>query len=132
MYLKAFSLHNPLELKIIIIDNAGFHSLTKYNIPDNIKLIRIPAYSPELNPAEKIGAFIKKSYKNRVFQKLENVKTWLHNFIKHNLNPDIVKSITHNNFFLNAFYQAFWNLIGITTAWCQRGISVNLKLPVTR
>jgi transposase len=46
-------------LKIIIIDNAGFHSLTKYDIPENIKLIRIPPYSPELNPSEKIWAYIK-------------------------------------------------------------------------
>ena len=106
-YLKAFSLHKPLELKIIIIDNAGFHSLTKYDIPSNIKLIRIPAYSPELNPSEKIWAYIKQFYKNRVFENLENVKTWLHHFIKHNLNPEIIKSITHDSFFLNAFYQSF-------------------------
>ena len=72
-YLKAFSKHQPLELKIVIIDNAGFHSLSKYNIPDNIKLVRIPAYSPELNPSEKIWAYIKKDYKNRVFENLENV-----------------------------------------------------------
>ena len=51
----AFSKHRSAELKIIIIDNAGFHSLTKYKIPQNIKLIRIPPYSPELNPSEKYG-----------------------------------------------------------------------------
>jgi len=37
-YLKAFSIHHPTELKIIIIDNAGFHSLAKYDIPANIKI----------------------------------------------------------------------------------------------
>ncbi len=66
-YLIDFSKHRPTELKIIIIDNAGFHSLTKYDIPENIFLIRIPAYSPELNPSEKIWAYIKQYYKNRVF-----------------------------------------------------------------
>lgn len=35
-YITAFSKHKPNELKIIIIDNAGFHSLPKYKIPDNI------------------------------------------------------------------------------------------------
>jgi transposase len=58
-YLLAFSRHRPTELKIIIIDNAGFHSLAKYSMPEHIILIRIPAYSPELNPSEKIGAYIK-------------------------------------------------------------------------
>jgi transposase len=106
-YLKAFSKHKPNELKIIIIDNAGFHSLSKYSIPDNIKVVRIPAYSPELNPSEKIWAYIKQSYKNRVFQNLENVKLWLHNFVRNNLSEEIVKSITHNHFFLNDFYSVF-------------------------
>lgn len=102
-----FSRYRPTELKIIIIDNAGFHSLTKYKIPENIKLIRIPPYSPELNPSEKIWAYIKQSYKNRVFENLENVKSWLHNFVKYNLCEDKVMSITHNHFFLNAFYSVF-------------------------
>lgn len=106
-YITAFSNYKPNELKIIIIDNAGFHSLKKYEIPDNIKLIRIPAYSPELNPSEKIWAYIKQSYKNSVFENLENVKLWLHDFLRENLSKEIVKSITHNSFFLNAFYQAF-------------------------
>ena len=106
-YLKSFSTHQPNELKIIIIDNAGFHSLSKYSIPDNIKLVRIPAYSPELNPSEKIWAYIKQSYKNRVFEDLENVKLWLHNFVRNNLSVEIVKSITHNSFFLNDFYSVF-------------------------
>ncbi len=63
-YLKAFSKHKPKELKIIFIDNAGFHSMKNYELPENIKLIRIPPYSPELNPAEKIWAYIKQHYKN--------------------------------------------------------------------
>jgi len=106
-YLLAFSKHRSAELKIIIIDNAGFHSLTKYEIPQNIKLVRIPLYSPELNPSEKIWAYIKQYYKNRVFGNLENVKSWLHHFVKENMTQEIVKSITHNNFFLNAFYDVF-------------------------
>ena len=74
-YILSFSKHRPSELKIIIIDNAGFHSLAKYDIPENIILIRIPAYSPELNPSEKMWAYIKQFYKNRVFDNLEMLKT---------------------------------------------------------
>jgi transposase len=70
-------------------------------------LVRIPAYSPELNPSEKIWAYIKQYYKNRVFENLENVKLWLHTFVKENLSDKIVKSITHNHFFLNDFYSVF-------------------------
>ena len=52
-YLCDFSKYKPEEFKIIIIDNAGFHSMKNHKIPDNIKLIRIPPYSPELNASEK-------------------------------------------------------------------------------
>ena len=76
-------------------------------MPENIILIRIPAYSPELNPSEKIWAYIKQFYKNRVFENLDNVKSWLHHFVKEKITEEIVKSITHNHFFLNAFYRVF-------------------------
>ena len=106
-YILSFSKHRPSELKIIIIDNAGFHSLAKYDIPENIILIRIPAYSPELNPSEKMWAYIKQFYKNRVFDNLDNVKNWLHDFVRENITIEIVKSITHHHFFLNDFYNVF-------------------------
>ncbi len=106
-YIKAFSQYKKDEMKIIIIDNAGFHSLSKYKTPDNIAFIRIPPYSPELNPSEKIWAHIKKDYKNRVFEDLKNVKKWLHNFIKNCLSENQILSITHNKYFLDAYTRCF-------------------------
>ena len=106
-YITEFSKYKPNELKIIIIDNAGFHSLSKYNIPDNIVFVRIPPYSPELNHSEKIWAYIKQSYKNRVFENLENVKLWLHNFIKCRLTAEKILSITSDKLFFNAFIDGF-------------------------
>ena len=102
-YLVEFSKYKPNEFKVIIIDNAGFHSMKNYDIPENIKLIRIPPYTPELNPSEKIWAYIKQFYKNKVFENLEKLKLWLHAFVKDNLNNQIIKSITHNQFYNNLF-----------------------------
>ena len=106
-YIKAFSQYKPTEFKIIIIDNAGFHSLSKYSIPKNIGLVRIPPYSPELNPSEKIWGYIKQFYKNKVFENLENVKTWLHNFIRSRLSKEKISSITHDKLFLDAYARCF-------------------------
>lgn len=106
-YIKAFSEYKPYEFKIIIIDNAGFHSLSKYNIPENIELVRIPPYSPELNPSEKIWAYIKQYYKNKVFKNLENVKIWLHDFVKYKLSKEKILSITHEKLFLDAYLGCF-------------------------
>jgi len=106
-YLKAFSLYKPKEIKIIIMDNAAFHSLTKYTLPDNIKIIKIPPYSPELNPSEKIWAYIKQYYKNNVFKTLDNVKKWLYDFVKNNLDKELVKSITKNQKLCEPFLAHF-------------------------
>ena len=106
-YIVEFSKHRPDELKIIVIDNAGFHSLSKYEVPENIVFVRIPPYSPELNPSEKIWAYIKQFYKNRVFENLENVKLWLHDFIKNNLTTEKILSITNDKLFFDAFVGGF-------------------------
>ena len=90
-----------------MIDNAGFHSMKNYELPENITLLRIPPYTPELNPSEKIWAYIKQFYKNKVFENLETLKIWLHTFIKENLNKEIVKSITQNQFYNNNFTDHF-------------------------
>jgi len=106
-YLLKFSKYRPDEFKIIIIDNAGFHSLKQYQIPENIALINIPPYSPELNPSEKIWAYIKQFYKNKVFEKLENVKNWLHHFLGTQLKKENIKSITYNDLYVENFIRYF-------------------------
>jgi len=106
-YLVEFSQYKPEEFKIIVIDNAGFHSMKNFKLPDNIKLIRIPPYSPELNPSEKMWQYIKQYYKNRVFKTIDAVKAWLHQFIKDKINVQTVKSITHNSFFNNCYKRCF-------------------------
>ena len=102
-YLKAFSKHRPQEIKVIVIDNAGFHSLKDYKIPENIKLIRIPPYAPELNPSEKIWAYIKQYFKNRCFETIEGIKSWLHKFVVEKLTPKVVSAITFDENYMNAF-----------------------------
>ena len=106
-YLDQFSKYKPEELKIIVIDNAGFHSMKNYELPKNIRLVRIPPYTPELNPSEKIWAYIKQFYKNKVFKNIESLKIWLHAFVKDNLNKKIIKSITYNFFYNNHFNEHF-------------------------
>lgn len=107
-YLIELSKHRPREFKIIVIDNAGFHSMNKHTVPDNIKLVRIPPYSPELNPSEKIWAYIKQFYKNKVFHDLDDLKIWLHEFLVSDLlTPSIIKSITHNKLYNNLFNHSF-------------------------
>ena len=106
-YLHEFSKQKPDELKILIIDNAGFHSTKNISIPENIILVNIPPYSPELNPAEKIWQFLKTRFKNQLFANMENLKKWLYNEILESLKPERIKSITKDKFYLETFLAHF-------------------------
>ncbi|MCO6046934.1 transposase [Aeoliella sp. ICT_H6.2] len=40
------------ENAVIIWDGAGFHTSKALDVPKNITLVQLPAYSPVLNPIE--------------------------------------------------------------------------------
>ena len=101
-YLNEFSQYKPEEYKIIVIDNAGFHSTKNIKVPENIFLLRIPPYAPELNPCEQVWQYIKNRYKNQRFQTMEKLTDWLHHMVNQ-MSPEIIKSITGNHHYVNAF-----------------------------
>jgi putative transposase len=55
---------------VITLDGAGWHQQGgKLRVPDNISLLPLPPYSPELNPQENIWQFLRQNYlANRVFE----------------------------------------------------------------
>ena len=92
IYLDEFSKKSPDELKIVLLDNGAFHKCKRLIIPDNIILLFIPPYSPELNPAEKIWWKMKRAFTGKLYKSLDNVS----DFIKDQVNiltDEHVKSI---------------------------------------
>lgn len=54
---------------ILVLDQAGWHKAKGLKIPKNITLLYLPAYSPELNPIERLWAYIKSHYlSNRAYK----------------------------------------------------------------
>ena len=100
-YLEHFSKYKPKEFKIVIIDNAGFHSTKNIVVPENIYLLKIPPYNPELNPCEQVWQYIKNRFKNQRFQSMEELKKWLHQTVK-NMSKETIKSITSNHHYNKA------------------------------
>jgi len=45
---------------ILVMDNAGWHLSQQLIIPDNITIISLPPYSPELNPVEQLFQQLRK------------------------------------------------------------------------
>lgn len=105
-YLEAFSKYHPKELKVVIIDNAGFHATKNITIPENIILINIPPYSPELNPAEKIWQYIKQRFKNKSFTQINALRDWIQVQVCQ-LSASRIKSITHMDLYNREFIRQF-------------------------
>ena len=62
----------------MVLDNGAFHKAKTLKIPDNIGLIFLPPYSPELNPAENIWAMLKRKFTNKFFKPLEEVSEFMY------------------------------------------------------
>ncbi len=45
---------HPEEKIVMIPDGAGWHKSKSLAIPDNVRLVFLPPYSPELNPMENL------------------------------------------------------------------------------
>ena len=59
---------------IVLMDRAGWHTTEALNIPNNISLMPLPSYSPELNPVEQIWQTLKRrSFSNRVFKDYDEI-----------------------------------------------------------
>ena len=44
---------------LLILDGAGWHGSAELEVPDNITLLKLPPYSPELNPMENVWAYLR-------------------------------------------------------------------------
>ena len=43
---------------ILVMDGAGWHGSKALCVPDNITIVTLPPYAPELNPVENIWAYL--------------------------------------------------------------------------
>jgi hypothetical protein len=70
-FLRHVSQRHPDEFIIMVLDGAPCHRAKHLQIPDNMALVRLPAYSPELNPVEHLWDEMReKDFSNRVFDSL--------------------------------------------------------------
>ena len=44
-------------IAVLVLDGAGWHSSPRLRVPDNVVLLPLPPYAPELNPVENVWAF---------------------------------------------------------------------------
>lgn len=77
----------PDELRLLVLDGAGWHSKTGLKWPVGVLPVWLPPYSPELNPAERLWTLLRKRLANRRFDDIDDlteqilvaIKTWIDN-----------------------------------------------------
>ena len=85
----------PQRQGLLVLDQAGWHHSRRLRIPENLTLVFLPPYSPELNPVERIWAYLRShGLANRVYadydELVEAVAEGWREFVS---NPDRVRSV---------------------------------------
>lgn len=73
-FLAQVSQAHPTDLIVMVLDGASSHKAKDLVIPENIRLLALPPYAPELNPQEHVWDELReKEFPNRVFNHLDAV-----------------------------------------------------------
>jgi transposase len=97
-YLSQLSRELGERQTIVVMDCAGWHRSGSLRVPQNIEILYLPPYSPELNPVEKLWQYIKSHLiKNKIYESIEDLENAVCAFIQ-NFNPDSIRrtcSLSH-------------------------------------
>lgn len=97
----------PNDILVVVCDGATWHKSSKLEVPENMTILHIPPYTPEMNPIEQIWREPRtQGFRNEVFATLEKVVNRLCETIRH-LSKNTIISITRR--------QWMWCIFRITT-----------------
>jgi transposase len=104
VFLNDFAKEKPKELKIMVLDNGRFHKAKKLIIHENIVLVFLPPYSPELNPAEKIWAKYKRAFSNKFYECLEDVEDFITEVVNDTSKSEVMSICGYSYVFLDSIW----------------------------
>lgn len=75
LFLAEVAQRHAQEFIVMVMDQAGWHVAGDLVVPANMRLIYLPPYSPELNPAEHLWEAVREQcFANHVFADLDAVE----------------------------------------------------------
>jgi transposase len=75
VFLTEISARHSEEFILMVLDGASWHRSETLIVPENIRLVTLPPYSPQLNPVEHLWEEIReKWFANYVFKNMEAVE----------------------------------------------------------
>jgi transposase len=89
---------------LLVLDGAPNHRCGDLVVPDNVILLYLPPYSPELNPKENLWDEIReKIFKNYALKSMDAVRAKLRRAILYmERNPKLIRSITSFPYIVNS------------------------------
>lgn len=111
LFLDEVSARHPQDHIIMVIDGAGWHRSDALKAPENIYLLKLPPYAPELNPIEHVWDELReKFFHNRVFKSLDALEDHLSMALKTmEFDHSTVGSIVSWPWIIGAFLTSFMN-----------------------
>jgi transposase len=65
---------SPGAHAVLVLDGAGWHGSRGLIVPENISLLPLPPYAPELNPVENVWEYLRKNkLANRLYETYEDI-----------------------------------------------------------
>lgn len=99
IFLNELSKKKPEEFKVIVLDNGAFHKGKSLVIPENIALLFLPPYSPELNPAELVWLNMKRKTTNQIYKTMEELKMKLDLIVETLITKQFIMSLCGFEYF---------------------------------
>ena len=97
VFLRQIAQSDPESQHVVIMDQAGFHMKQgDERVPENIRILLLPPYCPELNPAEWFGRVVKAPTVNRIYESLEKLEDHLIAIARRWSKPSKVASLVHH------------------------------------
>jgi hypothetical protein len=96
LFLSEVAQRHAEQFIVMVMDQAGWHIAGDLAVPQNMRLIFLPPYSPELNPAEHLWEALREDcFANHVFANLDAVESVLTNgLVALEANPTRTHSLT--------------------------------------
>jgi hypothetical protein len=78
LFLAEVAERHAEQFNLMVMDQAGWHLAGDLEVPNSVRLIYLPPYSPELNPAEHLWEAVREEcFANHVFADLDAVEVAL-------------------------------------------------------
>ena len=91
------------DLIIMACDGAAWHKSRGLEIPENIQIVNIPPYTPEMNPIEQVWRELRtQGFRNEIFKTLNDVVNRLCDTIN-KLTSETVSNITLRDWIFKIF-----------------------------